>query len=81
MLRCHPRRATQLPSPSVESFDAVASNARIIERENESGEIFIAQTRVRGRLAIRVAIGNIRTTEAHARRAWQLLREAGDAAL
>lgn len=51
-------------------------NARVIERVNASGEVFLAQTRVAGRLAIRVAIGNVRTTEAHVARAWQLLRAA-----
>ena len=53
-----------------------ALNARIIERVNDSGEVFLAQTRVRGRLAIRIAIGNIRTEERHVRRAWDLLRAA-----
>lgn len=51
-------------------------NARVIERVNSSGEVFLAQTRVRGRLAIRIAIGNVRTAEAHVARAWQLLRAA-----
>ena len=53
-------------------------NARIIERVNRSGEVFIAQTRVRGRLAIRVAIGNLRTAEVHVRRVWELLDLAAD---
>ena len=58
--------------------DAAADelNARVIERVNRSGEVFLAQTRVRERLAIRVAIGNIRTAEQHVRRAWELLRGA-----
>ena len=53
-----------------------AYNARIIERVNQSGEVFLAQTRVKGRFGIRVAIGNLRTTEAHVRRAWELLLDA-----
>jgi aromatic-L-amino-acid decarboxylase len=56
-----------------------ALNAGVIEHVNASGEVFLAQTRVRGRLAIRVAIGNLRTTEAHVARAWQLLRAAAAA--
>ena len=51
-------------------------NARVIERVNRSGEVFLAQTRVRDRLAIRIAIGNLRTTEEHVARAWQLLQRA-----
>ena len=57
-----------------------ALNASVIERVNASGEVFLSQTRVRGRLAIRIAIGNLRTDEAHVARAWRLLREAVAAA-
>ena len=53
-----------------------ALNTRIIDRVNASGEIFLSHTRARGRLAIRVAIGNIRTAEAHVRRAWELVQAA-----
>jgi aromatic-L-amino-acid/L-tryptophan decarboxylase len=58
------------------AIDAV--NARMVERVNASGEIFISHTKAKGRYAIRLAIGNLRTTEVHVRRAWQLLREAAD---
>ena len=53
-----------------------ALNTRIIDQVNASGEIFLSHTRARGRLAIRVAIGNIRTAEAHVRRAWELVQAA-----
>lgn len=53
-----------------------ALNARILERLNASGEVFLSHTKVRGRYAIRLAIGNIRTTPAHVRRAWDLAKEA-----
>jgi aromatic-L-amino-acid/L-tryptophan decarboxylase len=51
-------------------------NQRLLERVNASGEVFLSHTRVRGRYAIRLAIGNLRTTETHVRRAWELLNEA-----
>jgi aromatic-L-amino-acid/L-tryptophan decarboxylase len=51
-------------------------NQRLLERVNASGEVFLSHTRVRGRYAIRLAIGNLRTEEAHVRRAWELLTEA-----
>jgi aromatic-L-amino-acid decarboxylase len=52
-------------------------NARLIERVNASGEIFINHTTLDGRYVIRLAIGNARTTEADVRRAWDVLnREA-----
>ncbi|HUG40307.1 MAG TPA: pyridoxal-dependent decarboxylase [Longimicrobiales bacterium] len=57
-----------------------AANQEILDRANASGEVFLSHTRVRGRFAIRIAIGNLRTREAHVRRAWELLQEAARAA-
>ena len=51
-------------------------NAAVLEAVNASGEVFLSHTRVSGRFAIRLAIGNLRTTERHVLRAWALLREA-----
>jgi aromatic-L-amino-acid/L-tryptophan decarboxylase len=48
-------------------------NEEIVERANRSGEIFLSHTRLDGRYAIRLAIGNARTTEADVRRAWEVL--------
>jgi aromatic-L-amino-acid decarboxylase len=47
-----------------------------MDRVNASGEVFLSGTRLRGREIIRLAVGHIRTTEAHTRRAWDLLQEA-----
>lgn len=52
-------------------------NARVLERVNSTREVYLSHTRVRGRYALRIAIGNIHTTEAHARRALELVRDAG----
>ena len=49
-------------------------NERILAEVNASGEAFLSHTRLRGRFALRMAIGNIRTTERHVRRTWELLR-------
>ena len=51
-------------------------NAAILERVNRSGEAFLSQTRLDGRLVLRLAIGNARTTEDDVRRAWAALQEA-----
>jgi aromatic-L-amino-acid decarboxylase len=51
-------------------------NEAILERVNESGEIFISHTRLNGRYVLRLAIGNERTTEDDVRRAWDALRAA-----
>ena len=50
-------------------------NEALLERANESGEIFISGTRLDGRYVLRLAVGNVRTTEADVARAWEVLRE------
>ena len=50
-------------------------NARLLERLNATGEVFLSHTRVRGRYALRLAVGNLRTTERHVERAWELIQE------
>ena len=62
--------------PGVEEDRLDAMNEGLLDRVNASGEIFLSHTRVRGRFALRLAVGNLRTREAHVRRAWELLREA-----
>ena len=60
--------------------EADAANERLLHAINETGEFFLSHTKLRGRYAIRVAIGNLRTTEEHVRRFWELLQElAADA--
>jgi aromatic-L-amino-acid/L-tryptophan decarboxylase len=49
-------------------------NARILERVNASGEIFISHTRLADRYVLRLAIGSFRTSEYDVRLAWDVLR-------
>jgi aromatic-L-amino-acid/L-tryptophan decarboxylase len=51
-------------------------NAATLEHVNSSGEVFLSHTKLDGKYVIRLAVGNIRTTERHVARAWTLLREA-----
>jgi aromatic-L-amino-acid decarboxylase len=53
-----------------------AHNQRIMDAVNASGEMFISSTRLNGRLALRLAIGNERTTRDDVRVAWEILRGA-----
>jgi aromatic-L-amino-acid/L-tryptophan decarboxylase len=55
--------------------EADAHNEAVMAALNASGDAFVSHTRIRGRLALRMAIGNLRTTEAHVRAAWRRLRE------
>ena len=48
-------------------------NEQILERANQSGEIFLSHTKLDGRYVMRLAIGNARTTEDDVRRAWEVL--------
>jgi aromatic-L-amino-acid decarboxylase len=50
-------------------------NAAILEHVNASGKAFISHTKLNGRYALRLAIGNIRTERRHVAEAWRLLRE------
>lgn len=53
-----------------------ALNERIMNRINAGGRFFLSHTRVHGRFTIRIAIGNLRTTEQHVRDVWCALQEA-----
>jgi aromatic-L-amino-acid decarboxylase len=52
------------------------ANRRIEELVNRSGQTFISHTTVRGEYALRVAIGNQRTTLDDVRVAWELVRRS-----
>jgi aromatic-L-amino-acid decarboxylase len=52
-----------------------AHNMRLLERVNATGEIFVSHTRAKNRQALRLAVGNIRTTGVHVRQAWDLIRQ------
>jgi aromatic-L-amino-acid/L-tryptophan decarboxylase len=49
-------------------------NAELLARANGSGEMFISHAAPGGRYVLRLAIGQMSTTEADVRRAWDVLR-------
>jgi aromatic-L-amino-acid/L-tryptophan decarboxylase len=51
-------------------------NEALLERVNATGEAYLSHTRLDGRFVLRLAVGNMRTTEADVRRAWELLQAA-----
>jgi aromatic-L-amino-acid decarboxylase len=53
--------------------DTDAANARLLKLVNESGEVFLSGTKIRGAQVLRLSIGNLRTTEQHVFRALDLL--------
>jgi aromatic-L-amino-acid decarboxylase len=54
-------------------------NAAIMERVNDSGQIFLSHTKLDDRIVLRLAIGNARTSAADVALAWEVLREAAAA--
>ena len=75
----HPDFTTMAPVPfSVVCFRAKGSDAlneELLNRVNASGEVFLSHTRLDGTFVLRLAIGNLRTTEAHVARAWTLIQQ------
>jgi len=57
-----------------ERLDAI--NEAILRRVNESGQIYLSGTRLRGRYVLRISIGNPRTEPRHLERCWEWLRRA-----
>jgi aromatic-L-amino-acid decarboxylase len=54
-------------------------NEALLERANATGELFISHARLDGRYVLRLAIGNLRTTEDDVRLAWDVLRREAEA--
>ncbi|MGO9231408.1 MAG: pyridoxal phosphate-dependent decarboxylase family protein [Bryobacteraceae bacterium] len=74
----HPRFERTAPTP----FSAICfryqgsddENRQIQERVNQTGEFFISGTKLHGRFTLRMAIGNMHTTQAHVDRVWELIQ-------
>jgi aromatic-L-amino-acid decarboxylase len=63
-----------IPPGVMSEAELDAFNEDLLESVNRGGEIFLSHTRLNGKFAIRLAVGNLHTTEEHVRRAWELLR-------
>ncbi|HEX3549053.1 MAG TPA: pyridoxal-dependent decarboxylase [Candidatus Elarobacter sp.] len=65
------------PDPSANPIALDAHNLAIMDAVNATGEVYLSSTRLHGRVVLRVAIGNERTTRDDVAAAWALLeREA-----
>ena len=62
--------------PGLEGLELGEHNARLLERVNGSRQVYLSHTRVGGRYSLRIAIGNIHTSEDHVRRALDTVRAA-----
>jgi aromatic-L-amino-acid decarboxylase len=53
-------------------------NRGLVERVNATGQVYLTHTTLRGRVAMRLAVGNVLTTERHLAQVYDLIkREAG----
>lgn len=62
--------------PAVDDDPYADLNERLMATVNGEGTIFISHTRLRGRLALRMSIGNLRTTREDVDLAWRTLQDA-----
>lgn len=51
-------------------------NSETVAKINASGSAYLTQTKLRGRVVMRLGLGNVLTTEEHLRRVWEIIREA-----
>ena len=54
-----------------------ASNQLLIDRLNQSGDLYLSHTRLNAQLILRFCVGQTHTTLRHVERAWQRIREEG----
>jgi aromatic-L-amino-acid decarboxylase len=65
---CFRARPARVPEGELDRF-----NERLLEAVNATGEVFLSHTQLDGALVLRLAVGHLRTTEAHVAHAWELL--------
>jgi aromatic-L-amino-acid decarboxylase len=55
-----------------------ALNRALVERVNATGELFVSHAVLAGRYVLRLAVGQMQTTEADVARAWEVFRREAD---
>ncbi len=70
-------KAGAIPSMPAHEVEAALDrfNEALLQRLNATGEVYLSHTRLHGRTVLRLAVGNLRTTEKHVARAWELIQE------
>src|SRR4029077_10816266 len=67
------------PTPTTtDNIDRI--NSDIVERINASGRAYLTQTKLRSRTVMRIGLGNVRTTEEHVRKGWEIIQETAETA-
>jgi aromatic-L-amino-acid decarboxylase len=55
-----------------------AANQTIMDRLNQSGDLFLTHTKLNGKLTLRICVGQTNTQARHVERAWQRIRQEAD---
>ncbi len=56
-----------------------AANQKIMDRLNQSGDLYLTHTKLNGRITLRMSIGQSQTEHSHVERAWKRIQQEGDA--
>ena len=56
-----------------------AANQAIMDRLNQSGDLYLTHTKLNGRITLRMSIGQSQTEHSHVERAWKRIQQEGDA--
>ena len=67
---CFRATPSGIPEDQVDAF-----NENLMHRVNQTGEIYISHTRLKNKITLRLAIGNLKTERKHVARAWELLQQ------
>ncbi|HYL26813.1 MAG TPA: pyridoxal-dependent decarboxylase [Candidatus Nitrosotalea sp.] len=67
--------------PGLDEMELERLNTSIVDAVNATGEALISHTKIEGRYAIRLAIGNLRTQRSDVKHAWRILRDAANGPL
>ncbi len=51
------------------------SNQSLMERLNQSGDLYLTHTRLNERFTLRLCVGQTNTTERHVQKAWKRIQE------
>ncbi|HJX89227.1 MAG TPA: pyridoxal-dependent decarboxylase [Pyrinomonadaceae bacterium] len=71
--RACPKREGESEEVRAKRLDVL--NEAIMHGVNATGKALFSHTKLNDKLTLRLSIGNIRTTEAHVRRVWELMNE------
>ena len=56
------------------------ANQQIMDRLNQSGDLFLTHTKLNGKLTLRLSVGQMNTQAKHVERAWKRILEEAEIA-